>query len=230
MGDFAANVIGIGALADPVRRDLYRYVCGQPSPVSREEAATALDLPPHQVKFHLDRLVRDGLLETGQARLTGRRGPGAGRPAKVYRRVGQEIAVSLPERSYALAGDLLADAVSEAAASGRPVLDAVTATATERGHAIGRDCVAPATRRSERQARETVLTTLEAQGYEPRADGGRVVMANCPFHALAQTHTDLVCGMNLALLDGLVSEVGGYRARLDPAEGRCCVVLEPVRR
>ena len=53
----------------------------------------------------------------------------------------------------------------------------------------------------------------------------RATLANCPFHALAQSHTDLVCQMNLALVDALVDEIGDVDAHLDPAEGRCCVTL-----
>jgi predicted ArsR family transcriptional regulator len=45
------------------------------------------------------------------------------------------------------------------------------------------------------------------------------------FLALAR-HVDLVCAMNLHLLRGLIGELGaGAQARLDPAEGRCCVTI-----
>ncbi|HVI17987.1 MAG TPA: hypothetical protein VM712_06395, partial [Gaiellales bacterium] len=59
-----------------------------------------------------------------------------------------------------------------------------------------------------------------------------VVLGNCPFHDLAATHTELVCGMNLGLLEALLEQRAGEgradegrRAVLDPAPGRCCVVL-----
>src|SRR3954454_6202490 len=123
--DFAV----IGALADPARRALYRYVAASTSPVSRDQAAEDVGLARHTVKFHLDRLVDEGLLETEYRRLSGRRGPGAGRPAKLYRRSTREIDVTLPERHYDLAGQILAGAVESAAASGAPVLEAVDATA-----------------------------------------------------------------------------------------------------
>jgi predicted ArsR family transcriptional regulator len=58
------DAAGIGALTDPLRRQLYLFVCAQPHPVSREVAADALGLAPHQAKFHLDRLERDGLLDS----------------------------------------------------------------------------------------------------------------------------------------------------------------------
>ena len=54
-----------------------------------------------------------------------------------------------------------------------------------------------------------------------------VELVNCPFHALAAEHTDLVCGMNLALLESMVERVGdgSLTARLEPKPSRCCVVL-----
>src|SRR5437868_8151395 len=108
------------ALADPVRRELYRWVVAQAEPVSRDQAASGAGVPRHTAKFHLDRLVDQGLLETEFRRLTGRAGPGAGRPAKLYRRAARELAVSLPPRHYDTAADLLASAVTEATATQMP--------------------------------------------------------------------------------------------------------------
>src|SRR5215204_2012542 len=123
MRNFDRNVTGIGVLADPVRRHLYRFVCSQAEPVSRDQAAEAVGVARHQAKFHLDKLEAEGLLETDYARLSGRSGPGAGRTSKLYRRARHDIAVSLPDRAYELAGHLMADAIAESAASGAPVLE-----------------------------------------------------------------------------------------------------------
>lgn len=56
-------------------------------------------------------------------------------------------------------------------------------------------------------------------------------LGNCPFHQLAAAHQDLVCNMNLALLEGLITGLGagGMRPCLEPEPGRCCVVLYPDR-
>src|SRR5215213_10815912 len=88
----------VAALGDPLRRRLYRFVSTQDHAVSRDEAAEAVATTRSAAAFHLDRLVQDGLLETEFRRLSGRQGPGAGRPAKLYRRSHGEIAVSLPAR------------------------------------------------------------------------------------------------------------------------------------
>jgi len=105
-------------------------------PVSREDAAGALDMSRELAAFHLDRLVEAGLLEPEYRRRTGRSGPGAGRPATLYRRVSCEVAVSLPPRRYDLAADLMATALDRLAdGSGAEVAADV---ARERGSAAVR--------------------------------------------------------------------------------------------
>jgi predicted ArsR family transcriptional regulator len=223
------DAAGIGALADPVRRRLYLYVCSRPEPVGRDEAAEAVGVARHQAKFHLDRLEADGLLESEFARLGGRSGPGAGRTSKLYRRAEREIAVSLPDREYELAGRLLADAVAGSVSSGEPVLDVLHRLAAERGRSLGRAAVAGSRAPdSAPAALRLAMLVLAEQGYEPRRAGERVLLANCPFHALAQAQTELVCHMNEALVAGVVGTLAPHcpRVVLDPEPGRCCVVLE----
>lgn len=223
MDDISGNIDGISALADPVRRRVYSYVCEQSAAVGRDQAAEALGLPRHQAAFHLDRLADAGLLSSSYVRLTGRAGPGAGRPAKVYRRRAEEIAVSLPARQYPLAGQILAGAVEQALAGSLPLAEALSRTATSRGEELAGSAS------DEGLPLETARSALRTLGYEPRLEEGTLVLANCPFHSLAQAHTVLVCGMNQALLQGFSASVGGLRASLEPAPGRCCVVLRAVR-
>jgi predicted ArsR family transcriptional regulator len=224
LDDFAAQVNGVGALAEPARRALYLYVVAQPEPVSRDQAAAGAGLPRHTAKFHLDRLVADGLLETSFERRSGRSGPGAGRPAKLYRRASCTVGISFPERRYDLAGELLAGALEEADASGEPPRAVLGRRARTRGREIG-----AAAGRDDVPARDRVVAALEAAGFEPRVEDDATGLANCPFHALAQEHTELVCGMNLQLLEGLLEVVPGtgWSARLVPRPDRCCVRLEP---
>jgi predicted ArsR family transcriptional regulator len=225
------DVAGIGALSDPLRRRLYLFVCAQPAPVSRELAADGLGLAPHQAKFHLDRLERDGLLDSFYARVSGRTGPGAGRPAKLYRRADRDVAVSLPDREYQLAGTLMADAIAESTDTGIPVIEALHRLAHAYGRGLGEMAVGDDPPRTAKAALELAVETLTQNGYEPRPDDGRVVMTNCPFHALAQAQTQLVCQMNHALIGGLTDSLGPQRpvAQLEPAPDRCCVVLETRR-
>jgi predicted ArsR family transcriptional regulator len=197
-----------------VRRALYRFVVAAPEPVTREHAAAGVGVAQHVAKFHLDRLVRDGLLSFEYRRPAGRGGPGAGRPAKAYRRTDIEVDVSLPERRYRLAGELLVEAIVSDRAPDE--------VAKEGGRAAGSKA---------RQSRSTVIDVLTEHGYEPCVEGGDIVLSNCPFHALAKKDADLVCGMNLAFLQGVVEGLGNARVRprLAPSEDRCCVRLAMVR-
>jgi predicted ArsR family transcriptional regulator len=221
--DFTAQVVRVSALAEPARRALYLFVVAQAEPVSRDQAAAGTGLPRHTAKFHLDRLVSEGLLCTEFRRLSGRRGPGAGRPSKLYRRAQRQVAVTLPERHYELAADILAGAIEEAARDDTPVLDAVQRVAAGTGNRLALSS-SPAAGPA---ALEALAPALASQGYQPRQDGDALVLDNCPFHELARAHTALVCGMNLALITSLLDEGGqpGLAARLDPAPGRCCVTI-----
>jgi predicted ArsR family transcriptional regulator len=224
---FADRVSGLASLAEPVRLELYRYVAAQAGPVGRDQAAEGVGVPRHTAKFHLDKLVDEGLLDVEFRRLTGRDGPGAGRPAKLYRRSSREVSVTVPDREYELAGQLMASAIEQAAAAGSDVVATLHGVARRHGRQLGTTA-----RRAmgNRPSRATVVRatcdTLASSGYEPRVEGDLIVLANCPFHTLARNHTDLVCGMNLVLV-GEVAEASDSRltAALDPGEGRCCVTL-----
>ena len=135
--DFDARVTSIAVLAEPLRRALYRFVVGQSEPVSREEAATGTDVALHTAKFHLDKLVDDGLLDVEYRRPPGRGGPGAGRPSKLYRRSSLEVLSASPTVHTSLAGRLLAQAITVAEREDIPISDAVRRTAREEGRSLG---------------------------------------------------------------------------------------------
>ncbi|MFF5018264.1 helix-turn-helix transcriptional regulator [Streptomyces sp. NPDC001165] len=212
------DVSAVAALDEPTRRRLYDHVVRQPGPVSRDEAAEALGLARQTAAFHLDRLADESLLDVVYERRSGRTGPGAGRPAKLYKRSARQVTVSLPERHYELAGRLLARALEESETTGEPVRTVLHRMA----HELGRQLAA------QRQA--GVFDLLEGNGFEPRHDGDAIVLGNCPFHALAREHTQTVCGMNLHLLRGVLEglDEGALQACLAPGPGHCCVRLQPA--
>jgi predicted ArsR family transcriptional regulator len=223
MGDaFSA----IGALADPLRRRLYEFVAGRDDGVGREEAAREVGVPTHTARFHLDKLVEEGLLSVDHRRLSGRSGPGAGRPAKVYRRSGTEVAVSLPERGYDLVGHVFAAAV-ERSLAGSPLTEALAEEARAAGR---RDGTAYDGQGDEVERGELgrVAGVLSERGFEPAPAGDGLVLRNCPFDALAREHTALVCGVNRDYVGGVLEglECRHTAARLDPGADRCCVRVE----
>ncbi|MDQ4131361.1 MAG: transcriptional regulator, partial [Actinomycetota bacterium] len=98
------------------------------------------------------------------------------------------------------------------------------------GRELGEEVRSGVSGRASRARRLTALTeTLDGYGYEPRREGSAIRLGNCPFHALAESHRELVCGMNLALLEGVLEGMQGdeLEARPDPMPGRCCVTLAP---
>lgn len=216
---FGRRVTRLGALADPVRRALYRFVAEQPGAVSRDQAASGVEVPRHTAKFHLDRLVEEGLLVTEFKRLTGRSGPGAGRPAKLYRRSGREVVVSVPSRRYDLAGQVLADAV-ERSLAGTPMTAALEEAADEAAREVVDEWPS---------AGDGLVPTLTLLGYEPQEGDAGIGLRNCPFGRLAADHRDLVCGLNHAFVSALARRSGRDDLAAEPvAPGRgCCVRLHP---
>jgi predicted ArsR family transcriptional regulator len=228
------ELTSISALGEPTRRAVYRHVAASAGWVSRDAVAAAVGIERATAAHHLDRLADDGLLEIDFQRLTGRRGPGAGRPAKLYRRAEREFAVSLPQRDYELAGRLLAEAADRSRTEALDIdraLDAVAAAEGERLAGAIRSRVRGGPSRRLAARRLTVLEVLGDHGFEPVVGpDGVVTLRNCPFHRLAQAHTQLICGMNHCLLSAAMAGVAeaGLDARLEPEEGQCCVRLHPT--
>jgi predicted ArsR family transcriptional regulator len=222
--DRDSSIEGVALLRDPLRRAIYDYVARSPEPVGRDAVAAEVDASRSLVAFHLDKLVAQGLLQTSFRRLSGRVGPGAGRPAKLYERSDQQLEVSLPAREYELAAHLLLAAVDGKGNTAERVRKA----ARELGENTGADDAerhgAPRGRAASLDRLEPVL---ERFGYEPFREGRALCLRNCPFHALAEQSPDTVCGMNLALIDGLLVglRAKGLTAELAPSPDRCCVEI-----
>jgi predicted ArsR family transcriptional regulator len=213
LGDVAA----FAALADERRRTLYDYVVAQHRPVSRDEAAGATDIGRPLAAYHLDRLAEAGLLDVVFGRPPGRAGPGAGRPAKRYVRPARALSAWTRARDYPFVARLLAEAVDRA---GPALLATVRELASERGRALG----------GEVSSADGLEATLAARGYEPLLDAdGTIRLANCPFHALAVSDPELVCGLNQAFVEGLLQGAGdGDRvAERDPCTNGCCIAIRP---
>ena len=217
----------VAALAEPTRRALYELVAADGEAVGRDDAVEALGISRELAAFHLDRLVEAGLLQTEYRRRSGRTGPGAGRPAKLYRRADRQVEISLPVRRYDRAADLMATAIEML--PGTVAIDALSAVARERGTAAGADARQQAGRRlGYVRTLSGLVEVLRTAGYEPRLDSpGTVRLRNCPYDDLAAEHRDLTCGMNLAWAEGVVDGLGasGMQVELDPEPGRCCLIF-----
>jgi predicted ArsR family transcriptional regulator len=213
-----SDLAALSALDDPVRSRLYRLVAGRTEPIGRDEAAAAVGIGRGLAAYHLDKLVEAGLLTASYQRPPSRGGPGAGRPAKVYDRSGREFAVTVPPREYELAALLLATAVD--ADPGGRCRQALSDAARRHGAEYGRS-------RSARSSK-ALDDALREHGFEPWRDAhGTLRLRNCPFRALASRYPQVVCAMNLAMVEGVISGLGGGRPpRLEPLPGQCCVAVD----
>jgi predicted ArsR family transcriptional regulator len=205
----------IAALVDPVRRALYEHVRHERRPVTREEAARAVDISRGLAAFHLDKLVEVGMLHA-RYEASPEQPRGRGRSPKVYEASSDGLTLTVPPRQYELIATVLADAVAQdsgdAASAARQQAaalgDAIGASAAVGGGEVSR-----------------AVTALTGLGYEPRTEAGDIVLGNCPFHPLAARHTALVCGINVEFVTGLLNGLGcdRLRAELRPDPDGCCV-------
>lgn len=215
----------VTSLGDPVRRRLYNAVAASGEAISRNDIARATGVARPLVAYHLDRLVKDGLLATRFERQTGRSGPGAGRPAKLYFRPPSPIQLTLPPREFELAARLLLEALARG--TNADAQKALQVLAREVGERTARGQLEAL----EGSGADVLHGLLEERGYEPRTeDNGETCLRNCVFHELADQQREIVCNMNHALMQGVLDAIpqAKVEATLQPEPGRCCVVFVPT--
>ena len=210
-------------LAEPTRRQVYDTVRRSAIPMTREAVAQAVDIGVRLAAFHLDRLATAGLLTVDFARPEGRRGPGAGRPAKRYSAAHRDVEVAVPPRRYHLVARILAAAVSTAPDdAGTRALGIADAEGRLVGHAHAVET------KKARHRLSAAATALESLGYEPRRERGRLCLGNCPFDGVVDVAPTLVCGLNQRLVQGVLDGLGiadRCRAELDGMPPDCCVTI-----
>ncbi len=223
-------------LDDELRRGMYQFIRAERRPVTREEAAEAVGISRKLAAFHLDKLVDAGVLTVADQPVTRLRR--VGRAPKVYEPVDGDIRISFPPRHHDLLADILLAAVLADTARGnngtgeQETADkAALRVAGERGRGIGRaehERTRPGRLGAER-ALTLAVALLARHGFEPvRETPGCVRLRSCPFHPLAATARELVCGINHRFLAGVLDGLGAassVAAVLDPGTGPCCVEL-----
>src|SRR5262245_6489164 len=217
--DFADAVSAVGVLNDSTRLALYRYVIAQDDAVGRDQVVQATGVSRHRVRFHLDRLAEVGLLDVEFRRISERRGPGAGHPAKLYRKSELEVAFTVPERRYEFVGRMLATACATAARGSVSLSDALERAARD---AAGATDVQPGS------GIPGAIEALASAGFEPQAVGQGYELTNCPYRAVAEAAPEVVCRTALCLVGALLDAAGASNAsaHLRPAPRRCCVTVD----
>jgi predicted ArsR family transcriptional regulator len=228
------QVLVVSALGDDTRRALYCFVRDAGRPVTREEAARGVRVSTKLAAFHLDKLVERRLLQTSRQAPAGvlRR---VGRAPKTYAVSDLQVDFTLPPRRYDLAGEILVDTLVKAEEESGALGETARQTAWQKGYALGLE--ARSSRQGSRTGPERALAGAQAllgdHGYEPAEDAqGGLLLRNCPFHGLVDRGPELVCGLNAALIDGMLRGLGNQslRAELRPTPGRCCVRIGDPQR
>ena len=190
-------------LADERRRAVYLHVSRANRPVTVNEIAEAFGIHRNAAKHHLDRLLESGLLRAEFRRVNGRRGPGAGRPSKLYSPTDVEISFSVPERHY----DLLAHLLLQALTQGDD-LEIV-------GARFGRQLAgARRTAHPSEALTEGMQSILDGLGFQPNVEVDTdghvwVTTENCPFGWVAvEASEGQVCRLDRSIIAGVLEGYG----------------------
>src|SRR5436305_1096775 len=169
-------------LADERRRAVYLFVSRAHHPVTVNEVADRFEVHRNAAKHHLDRLLEAGLLQAEFRRINGRKGPGAGRPSKLYTATDVEVSFSVPERHY----DLLAHLLLQALTRGDDLENV--------GLRFGRQ-LAEAARGADADGLAGVGVVLDRLGFESQVETDEdgctwITTANCPFGWVAAEQSE----------------------------------------
>jgi predicted ArsR family transcriptional regulator len=192
----------LAAAGDPQLRQALVYARGRRDPFTVAEAAVALGAHRNVARSRLDRLADAGFLTFTLERRGGRGGPGAGRPAKVYRVAPELEGVEFPDRRLA---ELVSLLVKRVPARGR------SQALREAGEDFGRKLAAAAGLRPSRDlgtGLERVCDALGSLGFQASvvaADGERAELASptCPLRPLVVKCPD-AGGIDRGMWAGLV--------------------------
>lgn len=216
-------------LADERRRAVYLHVSRSQAPVTVNEIAEAFQIHRNAAKHHLDRLLEAGLLKAEFRRVNGRRGPGAGRPSKLYSSTDLEVSFSLPERHYDLLAHLLLQALTQG--------DELETTGARFGRQLAR------AKRIEDpgiEAADGVRAILDGLGFRPHVEidaEGHVWITteNCPFGWVAAEATEgQVCRLDRSIIAGVLDGFGcptsavNAHSTIAAGQGTCVREAVPV--
>ena len=189
----------------------------EPLSLARLSAATGLHV--NTLRDHLDLLAAGGFVRRRRAVPHGR-----GRPAWLYAASGRPRGSAVAE--YAGLAAVLAELVSRT--SDRPWdVSVEVGTGWGKRLAQGREieCADP---------REVVVEILEELRFAPEADGGQVRLTRCPLLDVARSNPDVVCGVHLGIVRGVLEQLGadpgGTRLLPFVESGACLLSLQNVAR
>jgi predicted ArsR family transcriptional regulator len=192
----------LAAAGDPQLRRILEYARRRRDPFTAAEAAVALGAHRNVARSRLDRLADAGFFTVTLERRGGRGGPGAGRPAKVYRVAPEFEGVEFPDRRLS---ELISLLVEKVPARGRQQ------ALREAGEEFGRKLALTADLKPSRNVGtglERVCDALGSLGFQVSVvalEGDRAELASptCPLRPLVTKYPD-TGGIDRGMWAGLV--------------------------
>jgi predicted ArsR family transcriptional regulator len=211
----------LGAVGEPALREALLYARGRRTAFTADEAAGALGVHRNVARSRFERLAAAGLLEAAYERRTGRSGPGAGRPAKVYSVSPEVDAIEFPARRY----EKLVGALLDALGADRP-----PELLRRAGESFGRELAAAAGLRPATGVRAGLERVCDAVGrlgfqaslVEVAGDTAVIATPTCPLRPLVAERPE-AAELDRGMWAGLVERaVTGLRAERVECETANC--------
>lgn len=177
------------AVGDPDLRETLLWARAEARPVDADQLAAAHEIHRNVARSRLERLAAAGLLTTSFERRTGRSGPGAGRPSKVYTVAPGLDAIEFPARRYeSLLGLLVAGLPAEGRAE----------TLREVGVAFGRELAQTARLRPAKTlatAFDRMCAAVRSLGYQAAVSevtehGAVIATPTCPLRPFVRRNPE----------------------------------------
>lgn len=190
-------------LGDPTRRSIYLTVRESPEPMTAAQVAAKFEIHANVARHHLDRLADEGYLEVTRRRPDGKKGPGAGRPAKCYTSTDKEIELQFPARRYDLLADLLVRVVQRLAP------DQASSIAAEVGREYGMELAGTLDLPEAAEFNDILSTVRQAMinvgfSVETNTTDRQLLTSHCPFGRTAFDHPEVVCSLDRGIINGLM--------------------------
>ncbi|MDX9991324.1 MAG: ArsR family transcriptional regulator [Anaerolineales bacterium] len=198
------------------RQKILNYLCKQ-NAATPIELAKALRVTPANIRYHLARLVSDGLVEVSGLRTEAARG----RPHKIYGLSRLALGDNLPALASALLAEFV-DGLPEMAQA--PVLGRLAEQISPT-----RPLQLPAHITRRLSAVVEILNQMRYQArWEAHADGPRLTLVQCPYATVIAAHPAL-CLLDKALLELHLSQPVEQLTKLERNERGQPVCLFALR-
>ncbi|WP_078545696.1 helix-turn-helix transcriptional regulator [Litchfieldia alkalitelluris] len=192
-------------LSDPTRYYIYQFVTKRHCEVTVQEIADEFKIHPNVARLHLSKLEDVNML-VSETRKTGK----GGRPSRLYRLSDDIVQLHFPYRDYQLLAKVAIETMMTLGHVGKEAL-------YQTGKRFGRELI-----QSEIPSNKPFLAELSFDeklailkqaatlaGFYPEVNHNfektKIFfhINNCPFKELAKEHTDSVCDMHYAFIQGM---------------------------